>query len=146
MGNRYLLSRQCLRGGFTLIELLLVLVILTSLAALVVPRFTKRSEQAKTTAAIADISNIELTLDAFEVDNGRFPTTEEGLSALLEQPANADGWRGPYLKKGMPKDPWGNIYLYRQPGQHNTNGYDLYSFGPDGQDGTGDELDNWTQK
>jgi len=132
--------------GFTLIELLLVLVILTVLASIVVPRFTKRSEQAKTTAAGTDVASIELALDAYEVDCGKYPTTEEGLRALLEQPASASGWRGSYLKKGMPKDPWANPYVYRCPGQHNPDGYDLYSFGPDGQDGGGDDIDNWTQK
>ena len=133
-------------AGFSLIELLLVLVILATLTAIVVPKFTKRSEQAKVTAARVDIANIEVTLDAFEVDCGRYPSTEEGLQAVLEQPANAEGWHGPYLKRGMPKDPWGNPYSYRQPGQHNTAGYDLYSFGPDGQEGTGDDIDNWSAR
>ncbi|MGA2265359.1 MAG: type II secretion system major pseudopilin GspG [Phycisphaerae bacterium] len=133
-------------SGFTLIELLLVMVILTILAAIVVPRFTRRTEQAKVTAARTDISNMEVALDAFEVDCGRYPTTEEGLGALVEQPANADGWRGPYLKKSVSKDPWGNAYLYRCPGSHNTTGYDLYSFGPDGQEGGDDDVDNWTSK
>jgi len=132
-------------GGFTLIELLLVLVILAALAAIVVPKFTKRSEQAKITAAGTGIANIEVALDAFEVDCSRHPTAEEGLRALVEQPANTNGWRGPYVKKGLPKDPWGNLYVYRCPGQHNAAGYDLYSFGPDGQDGGGDDLDNWSQ-
>jgi general secretion pathway protein G len=131
--------------AFTLIELLLVLVILATLAALVVPKFTKRSEQAKVTAARTDIANIETSLDSFEVDCGRFPTTEEGLMALLEQPTNARGWHGPYLKRGMPKDHWGNPYIYRYPGQHNTSGYDLWSFGPDGQEGGGDDIDNWSE-
>jgi len=141
----HLLARNH-RCGFTLIELLLVLVILTALAAMVVPRFARRSEQARMTAAMADIAAIELALDAFEVDCGRYPTNEEGLAALITQPMNAPGWRGPYLKKGVPKDPWGNQYVYRQPGDHNTNGCDLYSLGPDGMDATGDEIDNWTQK
>jgi len=132
--------------AFTLIELLLVLVILGTLAALVVPRFTRRSEQAKITGAHTDIANIEVALDTFEVDCGRFPSTEEGLSALVEQPAGTTGWQGPYLKRGMPKDPWGNAYIYRYPGQHNTTGYDLYSFGPDGQEGGGDDIDNWSQR
>jgi len=133
-------------AGFTLIELLLVLVILAGLAALVVPRFARRSLQAKTTAAATDVANIEVVLDAFEVDCGRYPATEEGLQALLVQPLNADGWTGPYLKKGLPKDPWGNLYVYRCPGQYNVNGYDLHSLGPDGQDGSGDDIDNWSQK
>jgi len=132
--------------AFTLIELLLVLVILTALAAVVVPKFTKRSEQARITAARTDIAVIGGQLDAFEVDCGRFPTTEEGLGALLVQPPNTIGWKGPYLEKGMPKDPWGSPYIYRCPGQHRAADYDLCSFGPDGQDGGGDDIDNWTQK
>ena len=132
--------------AFTLIELLLVLVILATLAALVVPTFTKRPEQAKVTAAVTDISNIELALDVFEVDCGRFPSTEEGLRALIEQPSNAIDWQGPYLKRGMPKDRWGNPYLYRYPGQHNVSSYDLYSCGPDGQEGGADDIDNWSER
>jgi general secretion pathway protein G len=134
------------RTGFTLIELLLVLVILAALAAVVVPKFTRRSEQAKITAARTDISNLQVALDAFEVDCGRYPTNEEGLRAIVEQPANATDWRGPYISRGVPKDPWGNPYVYRQPGQHNTTGYDLYSFGPDGQESTADDIDNWSQR
>ena len=132
--------------AFTLIELLLVLVILATLAALVVPKFTKRSEQAKTTGAATDIANIDVALDAFEIDSGRYPSNEEGIRALIEQPSGLSGWRGPYLKRGVPKDPWGNPYTYRFPGQHNVNGYDLYSFGPDGQEGGGDDIDNWSQR
>jgi len=132
--------------GFTLIELMLVLVILAILAGIVVPRFANRSQQAKVTAAGTDIANIEVAIDSFEVDCGRYPTTEEGLMALMAQPANAKGWHGPYLKKANPTDPWSNPYVYRYPGQHNADGYDLYSFGPDGQDGGGDDIDNWTQK
>jgi len=132
------------RSAFTLIELLLVLVILATLAAVVVPRFAKRSEQARITAARTDISNLEVALDAFEVDTGRYPTTEEGLAALVEAPLTVTGWKGPYIKRGVPKDPWGNPYVYRCPGQHNVNGYDLYSYGPDGQDGGGDDIDNWS--
>ena len=132
--------------GFTLIELLLVLVILAVLAAVVVPKFTRRSEQARLTAAATDIANLEVAMDAFEVDCGRYPTTEEGLKALIEQPSNANNWYGPYIKRGVPKDPWGSTYLYRYPGRHNTSGYDLYSLGPDGQDGGGDDIDNWSQR
>jgi len=132
--------------GFTLIELLLVMVILTILAAIVVPRFTKRTEQARTTAAGVDIRNIELALDAFEIDCGRHPTTEEGLGALLSPPPTVKGWRQPYLTKGfLPKDPWGNPYIYRCPGQHNTDRFDLLSGGPDGSEGGGDDVDNWSQ-
>jgi general secretion pathway protein G len=132
--------------GFTLIELLLVLVILAVLAAVVVPKFTKRSEQARKAAATTDIANFETALDAFEVDTGRYPTGEEGLRALMEAPSNAKDWKGPYLKRLVTNDPWGNPYVYRCPGQHNVSSYDLYSFGPDGQEGGGDDIDNWTQR
>jgi general secretion pathway protein G len=136
------------RGGFTLIELLLVLVILAVLAAVVVPKFTGRSEQARKAAAKTDISMLETALENFEVDTGRYPTTEEGLAALIVMPAQVKVWHGPYIKQqgGVPKDPWGNPYVYRFPGQFNTAGYDLASFGPDGSEGGGDDVDNWTQQ
>jgi general secretion pathway protein G len=132
--------------GFTLIELLLVMVILTVLAAVVVPKFTKRSEQARITAAHADISNIEVALDAFEIDNGRYPTTSEGLKWLVEEPTSLSNWKGPYIKRGVPKDPWENEYVYREPGRHNTKGFDLYSCGPDGSEGGDDDIDNWSER
>lgn len=134
------------RRGFTLIELLLVLAILAVLATMVVPKFTKRSQQAKITAARVDVANIEVAMDAFEVDCGRYPTTDEGMRALVEQPPSLTDWMGPYVKRGMPKDPWGNIYIYQYPGRNNTDGYDLHSFGPDGQDGGGDDIDNWSER
>lgn len=135
-------QRRNVRTGFTLMELLLVLVILGVLAALVVPKFTNRSQQARETAAKADISNIETAINAFEIDTGRFPTNEEGLAALLQQPPSVQSWRGPYLQRGMPKDPWGNPYVYRYPGQVNTSGFDLVSLGPDGREGN-DDIGNW---
>jgi general secretion pathway protein G len=138
-------SLRPMRAGFTLIELLLVLVILTVLAAVVVPKFTSRSEQARVTAARTDIANLEVALDAYEIDAGRFPSTDEGMRALVEQPSSARTWRGPYIKRGIPNDPWGNPYVYRYPGQHNLNGYDIHSFGPDGREGT-DDIDNWSQQ
>ena len=131
---------------FTLIELLLVLVILATLAAVVVPKFTKRSEQARITATRTDIANLEVALDAFEIDTGRYPTSEEALRAIVEQPGSVKEWHGPYIKRGVPKDPWGEPYVYRCPGQHNTRGYDLHSLGPDGQDGGGDDIDNWSER
>jgi general secretion pathway protein G len=136
-------DRRHLRA-FTLVELLLVLVILSVLAMVVVPKFTGRSEQARETAARTDIANIETALDAFETDTGRFPSTDEGVRVLLERPGNVQNWRGPYLKRGVPVDPWGNPYVYRFPGQHNRDGYDLYSLGPDGREGT-DDVTNWQQ-
>lgn len=134
------------KSGFTLIELLLVMVILAVLAAVVVPKFTRRSEQARITAARTDIANLEVALDAFEVDTGRYPSAEEGLSALVEQPGDVKEWHGPYIKRGVPKDPWGSLYVYRCPGQHNTTSYDLYSFGPNGQEGGDDDIDNWSER
>lgn len=133
-------------SGFTLIELLLVLVILAVLGSVVVPKFTKRSQQAKDTAAKTDIANLEVALDAFEIDTGRYPTNTEGIGALIRPPANVeDDWKGPYLKRGIPKDPWGQEYAYRQPGQYNTYGYDLHSYGPDGINGTDDDIKNWSE-
>lgn len=132
--------------AFSLIELLLVLVILAVLAAVIVPKFSGRSQQARETAAQADISALELSLDVFETDIGRYPTRTEGLDALVREPAGLpDGvWKG-YLKRGgVPTDPWGSEYVYVQPGQHNTDSYDLYSPGPDRQEGTDDDIVNWT--
>ena len=130
------------RRGFTLLELLLVLVILGVLAALVVPKFVGRGEQAKEVAAETGISRISNQIDAFEIDNGRFPTSEEGLEALVTQPANADDWRGPYLDKKNLDDPWGNPFVYRRPGEKSGGDYDLYSLGSDGKEGT-DDIGNW---
>lgn len=133
-------------SGFTLIELLLVLVILASLAAIVTPKFAKRGEQARITAAKTQISQFEVALDTFEIDLGRYPTTSEGLRALVEKPtSDSDGWQQPYLRRDVPQDPWGNDYVYRYPGNYNTEGYDLYSTGPDGKLGGDDDITNWTQ-
>jgi len=134
------------RTGFTLIELLLVLVILATLAAIVTPKFTKRSEQARITAARTQIAQLEVALDAFEIDIGRYPSSNEGLKALVEKPSDAEGWQQPYLKRDVPKDPWGNEYVYRYPGQYNEEGYDLYSFGPDRKQGGGDDITNWSEE
>ena len=144
--KRFLAPFPPSRRGFTLIELLLVLVILTALAAVVVPKFTKRSEQARITAAVTDVAQLEVCLDAFEIDVGRYPTSEEGLEALVVAPSGVKGWRSAYIKRGVPKDPWGNPYVYTCPGQHNADSYDLYSFGPDGQEGGGDDIDNWSPR
>jgi general secretion pathway protein G len=119
--------------GFTLIELLLVMVIIAILAAVIVPKFTGKSEQARVTAAQSDISNLKLAVNSFEIDNGRFPTSEEGLNALVEKPSGElPGWKHPYIEK-LPTDPWGHPYVYRCPGNNNKD-FDLYSAGgPDGK-------------
>lgn len=132
------------RAGFTLIELLLVMVILSILAAVVVPKFVGQSERARITAAHTDISTLEGALDLFELDAGRYPTTEEGLTALIQQPPNVNEWHGSYIKRSMPLDPWKHQYVYKCPGEHNTDSYDLYSLGPDGQEGGNDDIGNWT--
>ena len=134
------------RHAFTLIELLLVLVILGILAAVIVPKFAGRPEQARKSRAQADVKSIETALDMFEVDNGRYPTSEEGLQALITQPGNLSNWHGSYLKGAGTKDPWGNPYVYRYPGSQNANGYDLFSTGQDGKDSSGNEINNWSQK
>ena len=130
---------------FTMIELLLVLAILATLAAIVLPKFTGRSEQARVTAAQTEISGIELALDAYEIDNGFYPEGSDGLEDLYEEPSDAPNWRGPYLKKPVRQDPWGNPYVYESPGTHNTSGYDLMSVGPDGKVGGGDDITNWVE-
>ena len=134
-----------IQRGFTLIELLLVLVILGILAALVVPKFSGRTEQARVTAAQSQISTFGTALDAFEVDNGFYPKGRNGLQDLVQQPQNAQNWRGPYLKGDVPLDPWNSAYLYECPGKHNPSGYDILSFGPDGREGGDDDVSNWQQ-
>ena len=130
-----------LRRAFTLVEMLLVVTIIGILAALVIPKIVGRSEQARTTAAHADISSIKTALDAFEVDNGFYP---KSLTDLVQSPSNAKNWHGPYLDK-VPTDPWGNNYVYYNPGKHNANSFDLLSIGPDAKEGTDDDVGNWTK-
>ena len=125
--------------------MLLVLVILAVLAAIVIPKFAGRGQQAKETAAKTDISHFETALDAFEVDTGFYPQGSTGLNALVEQPNNAQNWKGPYLKK-VPNDPWGNAYIYSYPGKNNAKSYDLMSVGPDGRAGDDDDITNWDAK
>jgi general secretion pathway protein G len=131
--------------GFTLIELLLVIVIIATLAAIVVPNLAGSSEKGKIGAAKGQIAGFELALDKFEAECGRYPTTAEGLNALQVAPAGLKGWAGPYLKKDVPMDPWDHPYNYKSPGTHSTAAasYDLWSNGPDGQDGTDDDIQSW---
>lgn len=118
--------------GFTLIELLIVMIILGLLAALVAPKMFQKVGSSKQKAAKTQIAMIGTALDAFRLDTGRYPTTEEGLDALQKNPG-FDKWDGPYLSKDVPLDPWGKAYVYRFPGEHGD--YDLYSLGLDGQEG-----------
>jgi general secretion pathway protein G len=138
-------SRNRRRKAFTLVEMLLVLVILAVLAAIVIPRFAGRSQQAKETAAKSDIHSLEIALDAFEVDTGSYPAGANGLQALVDQPSNGSGWKGPYVKT-IPNDPWGNPYVYTYPPKNNKSGVDLASAGADTQAGTEDDINNWSTK
>src|SRR3954464_3258126 len=110
-----------LQRGFTLIELLLVLVILGILAAIVVPKFSGRTEQARQAAAQSQIATLSPALDAFEVDNGFYPKGKNGLGDLVQAPRDSQNWRGPYMKSNIPVDPWGNAYIYDCPGKHNPS-------------------------
>jgi len=135
------------RRGFTLIELLLVILIISILAALVVPRFANRSEQARVSAATVDVrANLATALDLYELDNGGYPTTTQGLEALLREPMGSPrprNWNGPYVRGGVPKDPWGNPYVYRSPCNRPDCDYELLSFGPDGVEGSDDDITSW---
>jgi len=132
------------RQGFTLTEIILVVVILGALVAMVVPRLTGRSEQAKVAVAKADIeSRLATALKLYELDNGNFPTTSQGLGALINKPTTSplpENWNGPYIEK-PPIDPWGNPYYYESPGRNRLD-YDLWSQGKDGESQE-DDIFNW---
>lgn len=129
------LRRRLIRGeaGFTLVELLIVVIILGVLAGIVGPRLFGRVGQSRQEAARVQIGLLGTALDLFKLDVGRYPSTQEGLQALQQNPGNVAGWEGPYLKKDVPRDPWGGPYQYRSPGEHGE--YDLASFGSDGAPG-----------
>lgn len=141
------MKRNHFEKGFTLIELMIVMIILSTLAAMIVPRFTGRSEESKKSVAKADVEgNIGNALDLYELDNGIYPATDQGLMALVDVPSSPPvprNWRGPYVKKKEFKDPWGNPYQYRSPGTVNKD-YDLFSYGPDGAQGGSDDIGNWS--
>jgi general secretion pathway protein G len=125
--------------GFTLVELLVVMVIIGLLAALVGPKLFPKLGKGKQSAAKAQIELLGQALDHMRLDTGRYPTTQEGLNALVSDPG-MDNWEGPYLTKGLPNDPWKKPYLYQCPGTHGE--YDLYSYGRDGvQSGEGEDKD-----
>lgn len=125
-------ARACARG-FTLIELLVVLAILTLLAGLVGPRVLNQLGGAKSKTAAVQIADLDKSLELFKLDVGRYPSTQEGLEALVKRPGNVNGWTGPYLKGGVPSDPWGNAYRYTSPGPN--GGIEILSLGADGAPG-----------
>ena len=123
-------TKKSSQAGFTLIELLVVMVIIGLLASLVAPRFIRQEEKAKTKAARAQVEMFGTALDTFRLDVGRYPTSQEGLDALRQRPSGVERWDGPYLRKEIPRDPWGNPYVYRSPGEQEP--YELSSHGADG--------------
>jgi len=131
-------------SGFTLVEIMLVVIIIGALAMMVVPRLSGRSEQAKIAVARADVeATLATALKLYELDNGNFPTTSQGLEALTVKPTGSPvpkNWNGPYVEK-RPMDPWGNSYEYRSPGEHRSD-YDLYSKGKD-PNSEEDDITNW---
>lgn len=137
------------RKGFTLIELLVVMVVLGLLATLVAPQVLDRIGGAKTTTARTQIELLSTALESYRLDNGRYPTTEQGLAALRERPSRHPApvnWRGPYLRKGVPVDSWERAYIYRSPGEQNRTSFDLFTYGRDGKAGGEDEdadITNW---
>jgi general secretion pathway protein G len=125
-------------AGFTLVELLVVLVILGLLAGIVVPNLIGRTETANIQTTQTQIEQLGGALDMFRLEVGRYPTTAEGLEALIRQPPGASRWNGPYLRRSMiPTDAWGNDFVYRSPGEHGP--YDLLSYGADGSPGGSEE-------
>lgn len=127
------IARHRRQAGFTLLELLIVVIILGLLAALVGPRLFGTLDKAKRQVAKTQIELLSGALDQFRLDVGRYPTTDEGLEALLAPPEGMERWNGPYLEKGVPKDPWGRLYVYKSPGEHGE--YDIISLGLDGEPG-----------
>ena len=127
------------QGGFTLIELLVVLVILGMLAGLVGPRLFSNVDKSKVKTAETQVKMLRGALQTYRLDVGSYPTTEQGLSALMKAPADVPSWQGPYLEDQLPKDPWGKDYVYKSP-VSNLQGFSLYSLGADGKEG-GEGLD-----
>jgi general secretion pathway protein G len=140
-----------MRRGFTLIELMVVIIVLGLLAALVGPRILGRVSEARSATAKTQMELLDAALDNYRLDNGSYPTTDQGLGALESKPTHDPvplSWHGPYLKRDVPADPWGRAYLYKSPGEHNPAGYDLSTLGRDGQPGGVDEdadITNWKQ-
>ena len=138
--HQFTIRKQNRNRAFTLVEILLVVTIIGILAALVIPKIIGRVEQARMTSTNADVmGGISSALNLYEVDNGFFP---KSLQDLIQQPGDARNWHGPYLGK-LPVDAWGHPYIYYYPGKQSQNSFDLLSIGPDGKEGTDDDIGNW---
>lgn len=130
------------RGGFTLLEIIVVIIVLGLLVGLVAPQIFGRVGEARDVAARTQMGLLGTALDNYRLDNGAYPSTSQGLVALRTSPSGATSWRGPYLRKDIPLDPWGRAYVYRSPGERNPAGYDLATLGRDGKlGGTGEDTD-----
>lgn len=130
----------CVPAGFTLLELLVVMVIIGLLAGYVGPKYFAQVGKSETKAAMAQVDAFAKALDQYRLDTGHYPSTEQGLAALVARPPTEAKWGGPYLNKAVPADPWGRAYQYRRPGQHGE--FDIFSYGKDGQPGgTADAAD-----
>lgn len=132
-----------IKKGFTLIEIMLVVIIIGIIGAMVFPRLTGQAREARVTQARTQIEGFRAALQMYEMHNDRFPTTEQGLEALFREPTTnpPPNWRGPYMES-IPDDPWGNPYQYRSPGDEGRD-YEIISFGPDGVEGTDDDIKSW---
>ncbi len=142
--NHHLNQPMKNQAGFTLVELIVVVIIIGLLAGLVVPQFIKQEEKATAKVAKAQIELFGTALDTFRLDVGRYPTSQEGLAALMQKPGGVDRWDGPYLKKDLPPDPWNKPYIYKSPGDHGV--YDIISYGADGApggDGNDRDITSW---
>lgn len=130
--------------GFTLLELLVVVAIIALLVGYVAPRYFSQVGKSEVSLARAQIDSLEKALDQYRLDTGHYPSTEQGLAALQTRPANEPKWSGPYMRKAVPPDPWGQPYRYQSPGSHGE--FDLYSYGKDGQsggEGEAADIGNW---
>src|ERR1043166_3847608 len=143
MNPTSILSRGSASSGFTLVEMLLVLVILGILGAIVYPKVSGHGVRTRRIATETQIRTFRSALTTYEMDNDRYPEGRGGILSLMQKPREARNWHGPYLEGKIPKDPWGNDYLYECPGSHNRESYDLWSAEPDGVSGTEDDITNW---
>ena len=136
--------RRTLERGFTLVEMLVVISIIALIMALVGPRVLNFLGESKVKAAKIQIASLESALDLYALDTGQYPSSSDGLDALMHRPGGVTSWSGPYLKGNeVPNDPWGKPYIYRSPGEHGP--YDIVSYGPKGQEGGTAEINSWSR-